>query len=234
MTDESTPPDPSGSIPPVVPGREEAPAAEERRARFFPCESCGADLEFNPGQQQLTCPYCGHNKQIRAPRGGSGFEEQDLEAMLARIEELRSKKGGSARDDGLKEVRCTDCGANVQFVGTMTSQSCAYCGSPLQLEGVHDADDRVPVDAVLPFKLDEKKARAQLDAWVKARWFLPSDLKGPRHRRPLPGRLPALLDLRLADRQRLLGRAGRALLRHGRERQEPAPGAPHALVPGLR
>ena len=30
----------------------------------YPCENCGASLEFSPGQQTLVCPYCGHVQQI--------------------------------------------------------------------------------------------------------------------------------------------------------------------------
>ena len=30
----------------------------------FPCENCGAQLVFEPGQPSLTCPYCGHVQEI--------------------------------------------------------------------------------------------------------------------------------------------------------------------------
>ncbi|PIE23604.1 MAG: hypothetical protein CSA62_07120 [Planctomycetota bacterium] len=182
MSDASMPPPPPpGEAPGAGFGEEKPPVPSERRARFFPCESCGADLEFSPGQQKLSCPYCGHSKDLSPPNAEGEVEEQDLEAMLARIEEQRSQKRESrVQGEAVQELRCSDCGATVQFVGTMTSQSCAYCASPLQIRGVHDAKDRVSVDGVLPFQIDEKEARAQLDAWVKARWFLPNDLKGHR------------------------------------------------------
>ena len=44
----------------------------------YPCENCGASLQFSPGEQRLVCPYCGHEQQIgpgpaRAPsRQGAG------------------------------------------------------------------------------------------------------------------------------------------------------------------
>jgi DNA-directed RNA polymerase subunit RPC12/RpoP len=180
---------PSAPPPPPEPSSPPEPASPPQdRARFFPCDSCGADLEFSPGAQKLSCPYCGHEKELSIAEDAE-IVEQDLEAMLARIQELREGKrsaegeggaGVAAADDGIREVNCGECGAVVQFVGTITSQSCAYCGSPLQLEGVHDAEDRVRVDGVLPFMIDEKKARVNLDAWVKGRWFLPNDMKGKR------------------------------------------------------
>ena len=32
--------------------------------RIFPCDGCGADLEFRIGDQVLACQFCGHVKQI--------------------------------------------------------------------------------------------------------------------------------------------------------------------------
>ena len=37
---------------------------DDGRGRKFPCEGCGADLEFHIGQQELKCPYCGFEKQL--------------------------------------------------------------------------------------------------------------------------------------------------------------------------
>ncbi|MFD2844649.1 hypothetical protein [Paracoccus cavernae] len=30
----------------------------------YPCDNCGASLQFSPGQQKLICPYCGHEQDI--------------------------------------------------------------------------------------------------------------------------------------------------------------------------
>ena len=38
---------------------------DEGKGRTFPCEGCGADLKFHIGQQQLKCPYCGFEKEIK-------------------------------------------------------------------------------------------------------------------------------------------------------------------------
>lgn len=48
----------------------------------YPCENCGASLEFSPGQQTLTCPYCGHQQAIgpgpaRAPARQPDRQGQD-------------------------------------------------------------------------------------------------------------------------------------------------------------
>ncbi len=148
--------------------------ADQNAPRTFPCEGCGADFEFNIGVQSLRCPYCGHVKQI-AFDDDAAIAEQDFRAAIERVAEKRSD--GAAASAGFREVACADCGATVRFSGTLTSQTCAYCGSPLQLADVHDAPDRIPVDGVLPFAVNRAQAGVNLRAWVASRWFAPSDFK---------------------------------------------------------
>jgi DNA-directed RNA polymerase subunit RPC12/RpoP len=147
---------------------EVAPSAE---SRTFPCEGCGADLEFHIGAQALECGYCGFVKQLsRDP--DAKVSEQDFAAMLARVAELRGK--GKQDGAGFREIRCGDCGATVRFDRTVTSAECAYCGSPLQAADAHRAAHRIPVDGVLPFQIDRETARRNLAAWVRSRWFAPN------------------------------------------------------------
>jgi hypothetical protein len=63
----------------------------------------------------------------------------------------------------------------VRFEGTLTSSECSYCGSPLQIEGAHQAHHRVPVDGVVPFRIDRRTAAQNLRRWIKSRWFAPNE-----------------------------------------------------------
>ena len=47
--------------------------------RQFPCEQCGANVEFAPGKDALACPYCGTVTHI--PDSGEGIEEHDFDAF---------------------------------------------------------------------------------------------------------------------------------------------------------
>ncbi len=141
---------------------------------MFPCEGCGADLQFSIGAQSLKCPYCGFIKQLEFDPNLT-VDEQDYVATLEQIATWRSEK--SNQTSGLSEVPCSTCGAKVQFRGTLTSSACAYCGVALQLEDVHDAENRVPVDGVLAFLVDRKKAHQALVDWVNSRWFAPNRFK---------------------------------------------------------
>lgn len=173
MTDHPTPRPP---IPPsFVDSEDSAPAKNDvDQARFFPCDGCGADFEFHIGAQKLKCPFCGFTKELDLASDGA-VEENDYESALHQVARNRTQKAG--REKELKQVGCDSCGATVQFSGTITSSECSYCGVPLQLAGVHDAKDSIPVDGVLAFHVDRETARGNLKAWVNSRWFAPNDFK---------------------------------------------------------
>ena len=147
---------------------------DEGKARIFPCDGCGADLEFHIGAQELKCSYCGFKKELQSSEEKS-IEEQDFHAMLAQLKEMHGKNGHE--ENRAKEVRCDACGGTVVFSRSLTSSECPYCASPIQLENVHDAEHRIPVSGVLPFLVDKKKAMANLKSWVESLWFSPNDFK---------------------------------------------------------
>lgn len=151
-------------------------AIADGKGRIFPCGECGADLVFSIGKQSLECPYCHTVKQIEIPPDEE-IVEQDLEAMLARIQELKRTGEVDKSNTGEHEIRCESCGADVIFLGTLTSSACPYCASPLQRDKVHDAPQRIPVNAVLPFAIPQEKAAANLRAWVQSLWFAPNQFK---------------------------------------------------------
>lgn len=150
---------------------------DEGKGRIFPCEGCGADLTFHIGEQQLKCSHCGYEKEIELSEEAD-VEEQDFHEMLARMSEMRAERAEQEQgedDDGRQEVRCESCGGHTVFTDTLASSECPYCGSPIQLEDAYKAEDRVPVDGVLPFLVEKEQAQENLAAWVKSRWFAPNE-----------------------------------------------------------
>ena len=149
-------------------------SVDEGKGRIFPCDGCGADLKFHIGEQRLKCPFCGFEKVLEFSEEES-VEEQDFRAMLAHLEELKTK--GREAVEGQHEVRCDACGAGVVFVGALTSTECPYCASPIQRDHVHDATNRIPVDGVLPFLIEKDVASRNLAEWLDSRWFAPNDFR---------------------------------------------------------
>lgn len=166
-------------LPPPVDSIGAGSEIEQSQSRVFPCDGCGADFEFAIDAQSLKCPFCGHLKELEIAESAR-VEEQDLRDALDEQASRRSKQRREGTDqamDGLKQVACRDCGATVQFHGTLTSRECPYCGTPIQLDGVHDAEDRIAVDGVLPFMVERTKAQTNLKTWVQSRWFAPNEFK---------------------------------------------------------
>src|SRR5436309_9143359 len=102
-------------MPDSSPQSDPGESVDSGKGRIFPCERCGADLEFHIGQQDLKCPYCGFEKTIEVSVDAV-ISEQDFRAMLDKVREWHEQAGG-AQEAGQSEVRCVGCGANVVFVG---------------------------------------------------------------------------------------------------------------------
>ncbi|QDV51609.1 hypothetical protein [Gimesia fumaroli] len=146
---------------------------DDEKGRIFPCEGCGADLVFHIKTQSLKCSHCGFEKAIGFSEDES-VDEQDFYGMLAHLQELREQQSDE-EGQNQQEVQCESCGATLMFVDTVTSSECPYCASPIQLEKAHTSDKRVPVDAVLPFQIEQEVARQNLRSWVKSLWFAPNE-----------------------------------------------------------
>lgn len=174
------PPPPTSPPPPLLPpDPAEADEEAQRRAllheteqtRTYPCTSCGGQLEFHIGHQLLVCPHCGNRQEI-VEAAGRSVEERDLRHAVADLQARPLQ-----RVAGEKEIVCQSCGGHTTFTGTLAATRCPYCATPIQRDDVHDAPDRLPVDGVLPFQVDDKAAKSAIEAWINSRWFAPSEFK---------------------------------------------------------
>lgn len=167
----------------------------------FPCENCGASLAFAPGQNALTCPYCGHTQAIspgagRAParQSAGGPDGQDVllrepstgraiqwdashkSPELAEIPLAQGLRLDQSSDltQTVRTVSCPNCGARMEQSGDTHSSLCPFCATPVVTDT--GAARMLKPQGVLPFVLTEAQARAALDDWLKGLWFAPSGL----------------------------------------------------------
>ncbi len=136
----------------------------------WPCEQCGAQLRYAPGQRRLVCDHCGHEQEIpaEAPR-----------TRARALQELDLAKG--LRDDlpsgDMVEVRttsCPSCGAKVEISGATHATECPFCDTPVVLDT--GSERHIKPQALVPFVLTEPEARKAMVAWMGSLWFAPGTL----------------------------------------------------------
>lgn len=157
--------------------RERALRHATEATRTYPCRACGGELEFDIGDQMLACPHCGSQQELTdEDEDEDVVEEQDLRQAMAA---LRSGAVGRSQVQLAeeKEIVCQNCGGHTTFSGSLTATRCPYCTTPIQRDDVHDAPERLAVDGIVPFQVDETAARKAIDRWTKSRWFAPNEFK---------------------------------------------------------
>ncbi|MFE5308237.1 hypothetical protein [Isoptericola sp. NPDC056605] len=130
------------------------------------CDACGSQLAYVPGTQHLRCGACGGEVEI-VHAAGDAVDEHSFDAWAAAQEGSRA---------GLLEDRlltCDGCGATTR--GTDLSAACRFCGG--HLVAVAEADGLVQPEAVVPFGVEQARAREAFRRWVRSRPFAPSELK---------------------------------------------------------
>lgn len=135
----------------------------------FPCNSCGAMLEFNPLAGGLACPYCGHEEAI---------PEDDIDAPERAFNQHNlSESVEMARfSDQAMEVACPSCRARVVFEPPDVAGNCPFCNTSIATP----AEPSKPVakpDGILPCKVTHKEAQQFFRKWLGGHWFAPDNLK---------------------------------------------------------
>jgi len=183
MTEDHQParlpePPPLPTPPPLPdPGALQDPAQIQRseQTRTYPCPQCGANLCYDPGHDQLLCRSCGHGEVITAPQGT--VRKRDLRTAMQELAARIAAEGRQGPQSLTREVVCQNCGGRTSFNGTLTATRCPYCATPIQRNDLQKAPERLPIDGVLPFQIDEQTAHDNVTKWINSRWFAPREFK---------------------------------------------------------
>lgn len=142
----------------------------------YKCPSCGAPLEYSPGQEQVTCEYCGTGFEIKTLES-LYHKEQDMAAQSAAAKEAlwHTEQAGSQWSEEerqlLRAFTCSSCGAEIVCDENTMATECCYCGNPAMLP-TRFAGMLRP-DYVLPFKKTKEEAVAALKEFYKGKYLLP-------------------------------------------------------------
>lgn len=133
------------------------------------CQSCGADMVFDPKIEKLACPYCDTSKTIES--NPDEIIERDFNSFL----ETDSASLRPLAENAL-QVTCDSCGATVTFIPPTTATDCDFCAAKLVAQP-KSADPLVAPEGVIPFSIENKEAYSSLKTWTSSRWFAPNALK---------------------------------------------------------
>ena len=140
----------------------EVPATQEHR---FPCDNCGGDMRFDPGQDRLVCDHCGNTATL--PSGRAPIREIAIEEGL--------RATGSAEEEETRVLSCPNCGATVEFDPAIHAAECPFCATPVVTDtGTHR---HIKPAAVIPFMLREPQAHDAMNDWLGSLWFAPNGLQ---------------------------------------------------------
>ncbi|MGB3406794.1 MAG: TFIIB-type zinc finger domain-containing protein [Jannaschia sp.] len=137
---------------------------EEHR---FPCDTCGGDMRFDPGDDRLICDHCGKTESLRR-------------ASPAAIREIDIRQGldTASRDAETEETRilaCPNCGAQVEFDPAVHAAECPFCATPVVTDT--GTNRHIKPAAVVPFALEEAQAHGAMNDWLGGLWFAPNGLQ---------------------------------------------------------
>ncbi|RPI23985.1 MAG: hypothetical protein EHM61_18340 [Acidobacteria bacterium] len=132
----------------------------------FPCQQCGARLDFAPGTAALRCPYCSFENQI--PQSQEEIRELDYLAQLAEL-------AGTQETVEAERLQCGKCAAETTLPTGVVSGTCPFCGSNLVATG--RSKRLVKPKSLLPFGIAQRQAFDAFQGWINGLWFAPTALK---------------------------------------------------------
>ncbi|MEM7230287.1 MAG: hypothetical protein AAF432_15885 [Planctomycetota bacterium] len=134
----------------------------------FPCDTCGAQLKWDPVHDALRCSHC--ETVVPVPASEATIVEHPIEAA-----------GEAAHGLGLERrvIRCDTCGATVNMDQRTTAGRCVYCGSS-QVLARDEHRNPIRPESIVPLDVSRPHARKVFRAWVSSLWFRPNALKNAR------------------------------------------------------
>lgn len=145
-------------------------------------------MRFDPASGRLMCDHCGHQEAAAASATPPPTPESltkvpsTRSAHRAKAEALTEHDLHTALANALppaameerRTVTCPSCGASFEFDPATHAAECPFCATPIVTDT--GATRQIKPQAVVPFQLTEKDARAAMTKWLGRLWFAPNGL----------------------------------------------------------
>ncbi len=146
---------------------EDAPPQEAEALQVFLCPRCGGTQVFNPASRDLLCAHCGTHTAIEG-RPAADHAEQVMDFVLP-------TERGHRWAEAQTILRCERCGAETIFPAGSTAETCPYCGAHQWL-ATDETRAMLDPHAIVPFQVEESKARRAIGEWLAQGWTTPDDI----------------------------------------------------------
>lgn len=171
----------------------------------YKCPNCGGGLVFDPKTQKFKCEYClsafteealremeaAARKAEEAFRQDEKTEPEAAESQERAVNIPNASERADTENKAEKEepqmvlYTCPSCGAEIVAQETTASTYCCYCHNPVVLSG--RLDGRYRPDGLIPFEIDQKKAKEIFKNWIQKKKYVPDDFYSPRQMEYLEG-----------------------------------------------
>jgi DNA-directed RNA polymerase subunit RPC12/RpoP len=143
----------------------------------YKCPNCDGGVNFDPGTQEMKCPFCDSTFDVEALKSYDEDCASDApdEIEWAAHEDTLWQEG---EQEGLRTYLCNSCAGEVIGDAVTAAASCPYCGSPVVMTG--QLSGALRPDCIIPFQLDKKAAKEALVRHLSDKKLLPRCFKSTK------------------------------------------------------
>ena len=142
----------------------------------FKCPHCGGPVAFDPGVQELACPFCESVINIAAFENIDDGDPQEQENLEWGYSGEQWREG---EQEGLLVYSCRSCGGEIVGDETLGASTCPFCGNPVVMTAQFSGTLRP--ELVIPFKLGKEEALKALQKHYLGKKLLPKVFKDANH-----------------------------------------------------
>ena len=144
----------------------------------YKCPNCGGAIGFDPGTQEMVCPYCGTTMDVAALKALDDVlaHAQDSEAVDWGYE---GSGWGEGEQQGMAVYSCKSCAGEIVGDETLGATTCPFCGNPVVLTSKFSGTLRP--EMVIPFRFGKAEAMQALEKHYLKKTLLPKVFKDKNH-----------------------------------------------------
>lgn len=137
----------------------------------YKCSACGGPLKWDAAKQKYFCEYCRTEYVESELEKAEAMQQEAKEVSTEEAVHLGQKPASGA--DTVNVYNCPSCGAQIITEPSTTASFCYYCHNPIVLSDKMKGSFHP--DAVIPFAIDQKKAKEIFTDWVGKHRYVPQD-----------------------------------------------------------